>query len=588
MSLPVREPHPSTDVSLSLQFDEADADLLARAFRTPGDGPRAWHLNCEAHRLSLVHGFDRLLAWPSLHGVARYPHQERTCLRVLQEMRGRAILADEVGLGKTIEAGLVLKEYAIRGLVRRALILTPASLTGQWRGEMESKFDLPFAVLRSLGDWEDRPYLIASIDLAKRGPPRLSAQSRPWDLGIVAEAHRLKNRLSVNWRFRAGPSKTYMLLLTATPVQNDMEELFNLVSLLKPGALHTYDRFVERYVGSADGRVPAHVPELRDRLRDVMVRNRRGIAFTLPPRRVHSLPVRLSPRERRLYDDVTEFVRDAYWSVSGRMSWAARLTLIVLQREIGSSTFAVAETLHRLTQSPLFGSAERGRLEALRDDARAIPSNVKADRLAGFLRSSDEKALVFTQYLRTMQYLKGVLERDGHRVVVYHGGIQPSAKDAAVQSFRGEGQIFLSTEAGGEGRNLQFARTVVNYDLPWNPLRIEQRIGRVHRLGQTREVHVVNLWAQDTVEAYLMELLDRKIHMFELVVGELDLILGTLDERRSFEDMMMEIWTLRQAEERRAALRRLGDALVRARNQYDAMRERNDEVLRDVSDEVPA
>src|SRR5438445_1946582 len=509
MSLPVREPHPSTDASLSLQFDEADADLLARAFRTPGDGPRAWHLNCEAHRLSLVHGFDRLLAWPSLRGVARYPHQERTCLRVLQEMRGRAILADEVGLGKTIEAGLVLKEYAIRGLVRRALILTPASLTGQWREEMESKFDLPFAVLRSLGDWEDRPYLIASIDLAKRGPHRLSAQSRPWDLVIVDEAHRLKNRLSVNWRFVAGLSKKYMLLLTATPVQNDMDELFNLVSLLKPGALHTYDRFVERYVGSADGRVPAHVPELRDRLRDVMVRNRRGIAFTLPPRRVHRLPVRLSPRERRLYDDVTEFVRDAYWSVSGRMSWAARLTLIVLQREIGSSTFAVAETLNRLTQSPLFGSAERGRLEALRDDARAIPSNVKADRLAGFLRSSDEKALVFTQYLRTMQYLKGVLERDGHRVVVYHGGLQPAAKDAAVRSFRGDGQIFLSTEAGGEGRNLQFARTVVNYDLPWNPLRIEQRIGRVHRLGQEREVHVVNLWAQDTVEAYRMELLDR-------------------------------------------------------------------------------
>src|SRR5207249_4921878 len=118
-----------------------------------GDGPRAWHLNCEAHRLSLVHGFDRLLAWPSLRGVARYPHQERTCLRVLQEMRGRAILADEVGLGKTIEAGLVLKEYAIRGLVRRALILTPASLTGQWRGGMGTKFNLPVAVLASPGHW---------------------------------------------------------------------------------------------------------------------------------------------------------------------------------------------------------------------------------------------------------------------------------------------------------------------------------------------------------------------------------------------------------------------------------------------------
>src|SRR5437016_14164542 len=130
MSLPVREPHPSTDSSLSLQFDEADADLLARAFRTPGDGPRAWHLNCEAHRLSLVHGFDRLLAWPSLRGVARYPHQERTCLRVLQEMRGRAILAEEVCLGKTIEEGLLQQEYAIRGLCRRGVTLTPGPMQG--------------------------------------------------------------------------------------------------------------------------------------------------------------------------------------------------------------------------------------------------------------------------------------------------------------------------------------------------------------------------------------------------------------------------------------------------------------------------
>src|SRR2546421_8686079 len=472
MSLSSAEATPSADAALSLQFDESDADLLARAFRSPGDGPQAWRLNGEAHRMSLVDGFDRLLAWPSLRGVGRYPHQERTCVRVLREMHGRAILADEVGLGKTIEAGLILKEYAIRGLVRRALILTPASLTGQWREEMESKFDLGFAVLRSVRDGEDRPLLIASIDKAKRGPHRAAAQQRPWDLVIVDEAHRLKNRLSLNWRFVAGLSKKYMLPLTATPVQNDLDELFNLVSLLTPGQLHTYDRFLERYVASADRRVPTHVSELRGRLRDVMVRNRRGIAFALPPRRVHSLAVRLSPAERRLYDHVTEFVRDAYWSASGRMSWAARLTLIVLQREIGSSTFAVAETLNRLTQSPLFGAAERERLEGLRDDARAIPSNVKADHLTGFLRASDEKALVFTQYLRAMHYLKGALEGDGHRVVVYHGGLPPAAKEAALRSLRGDGQIFLSTEAGGEGRNLQFARAVVNYDFPWNPLRI--------------------------------------------------------------------------------------------------------------------
>src|SRR5207302_4194109 len=120
------------------------------------------------HRISLIDGFDRLLAWPSLRGVVRYRHQERTCLRVLREMRGRAILADEVGLGKTIEAGLLLKEYAIRGLVRRVLILTPGSLTGQWRAGMESKVEVPFAVLRSVGAWERRPLPIASTGTAKR------------------------------------------------------------------------------------------------------------------------------------------------------------------------------------------------------------------------------------------------------------------------------------------------------------------------------------------------------------------------------------------------------------------------------------
>src|SRR5437764_12601494 len=171
MSLPAREPPPSADASLTLRFDDSDRDLLARAFRTPGDGPRAWRLNGEAHRISLVDGFDRLLAWPVLRGVTRYDHQERTALRVLREMRGRGILADEVGLGKTIEAGLILKEYAVRGLVQRALVLTPAALTDQWREEMETKFSLPFSVLRSVRDWDEKPFLIASMDTAKREAP---------------------------------------------------------------------------------------------------------------------------------------------------------------------------------------------------------------------------------------------------------------------------------------------------------------------------------------------------------------------------------------------------------------------------------
>src|SRR2546426_3730526 len=204
MSLPAREPPPSADASLTLRFDDSDRDLLARAFGAPGEGPRAWALHGEAHRISLVDGFDRLLAWPVLQGVTRYDHQERTALRVLREMRGRGILADEVGLGKTIEAGLVLKEYAVRGLVQRALVLTPAALTDQWREEMETKFSLPFAGLPSVRDWDRKPFLIASVDTAKRGPPPGAGQAPPRDLPASAEAHRPKNPPTPNSRFVAG------------------------------------------------------------------------------------------------------------------------------------------------------------------------------------------------------------------------------------------------------------------------------------------------------------------------------------------------------------------------------------------------
>src|SRR2546422_5150161 len=187
MSLPAREPPPSADASLTLRFDDSDRDVLARAFRTPGEGPSAWRLNREAHRISLVDGFDRLLAWPVLHDVTRYDHQERTALRVLRDMRGRAILADEVGLGKTIEAGLVLKEYAVRGLVQRALVLTPAALTNQWREEMETKISLPLAVLPSGRDLGRKPFLIASMDTPKRGPHRRAAPARPLGLTLVGD-----------------------------------------------------------------------------------------------------------------------------------------------------------------------------------------------------------------------------------------------------------------------------------------------------------------------------------------------------------------------------------------------------------------
>ncbi|MEK6838359.1 MAG: helicase-related protein, partial [Candidatus Thermoplasmatota archaeon] len=171
-----------------------------------------------------------------------------------------------------------------------------------------------------------------------------------------------------------------------------------------------------------------------------------------------------------------------------------------------------------------------------------------------------------------LEYLRSLLEADGHKISLYHGGLPPWEKEASVRAFQERNRVFLSTEAGGEGRNLQFCNTVVNFDLPWNPLKIEQRIGRVHRLGQTREVYIVNLWAKDTVEEYVIELLDRKINMFHLVVGELDLILGNLDRPKAFEEVLMDIWTIQDLARRKAELQAFGEELLAARTRYESVK----------------
>jgi SNF2 family DNA or RNA helicase len=180
-----------------------------------------------------------------------------------------------------------------------------------------------------------------------------------------------------------------------------------------------------------------------------------------------------------------------------------------------------------------------------------------------------------------MLWLAGQLKSRGDSLATFHGGMNPMEKENAVRAFRDKAQVFLSTEAGGEGRNLQFAHRLVNFDLPWNPLRLEQRIGRIHRVGQTREVHIVNLWARDTIEEYVLELLDKKIHMFELVVGELDMVLGNLDERKSFDDLLMEVWTIEDEARRRAELEKLGESLAGARTKYETTKDLEDRLFGD-------
>ncbi|MBI4417083.1 MAG: DEAD/DEAH box helicase family protein, partial [Euryarchaeota archaeon] len=484
-----------------LRFSTDDAQVLAKVHDGIHEDARLWWLNLEANRLSLMSGFDELLCLPLVRGVKEFDYQIATALKVLRDLRGRALLADEVGLGKTIEAGLVLKEYVVRGLVRKALILVPASLTVQWQEELREKFGLRFEIMDEVEDWERHPFVIASLDTAKRDVNRAVIETLYYDLLIVDEAHKLRNRQTRNWKFVSSIRKKYILMLTATPVQNDLEELFNLVTLLKPGQMKTWGQFRREFFARGDKRTPAKPETLRSLLLEVMIRNRRGDAIVLPPRRVDSVEVPLSLEERALYDGVSEFVRRWY----GNAPMANRLSLMVLQREIGSSPAAATETLRRLRESPNFSWEERAELDQLYQQGVAVTRSERGERLLELVSKVPDKVVVFTQYYRTMAWLAERFKEDGLSFTTFHGGMSLVEKEMSVRTFRTDAQVFLSTEAGGEGRNLQFAHRLVNFDLPWNPLKLEQRIGRVHRVGQEREVHVVNLWARNTIEEYVLE-----------------------------------------------------------------------------------
>ncbi len=536
----------------------------------------------EAHALTLHSGFEELLCLPLVRGLRKYEFQIKTALKVLRELRGRAILADEVGLGKTIEAGLVMKELMLRGLVKNTLILVPASLTEQWREEMQEKFGIYFEVTDEVEDWDRHDKLICSLDTAKRPHHAANVEKISYDLIIVDEAHKLKNRQTLNWKFVNNIRKKYILLLTATPVQNNLEELFNLVTLLKPGQFGIWSRFKSQFVKTRDKRVPKQINDLRKLLFDVMIRNRRGNVLMLPPRRAHLVEVRLSPQEMDLYNMVTSFIRSRYGHLDRRQASVNRLTLMILQKEVGSSSYAVASTLQRLSESNQFTLDEReefGRLCAL---ARSITRHEKGVKLLEFLQRFDDKVLVFTQYLKTLEFLRRLLSENGISHTIFHGGMDKLSKEQSIRSFRGHSKVLLSTEAGGEGRNLQFANKLINYDLPWNPLRLEQRIGRIHRVGQDREVHIVSFWTTNTIDEYILELLDKKINMFELVVGELDMVLGNLRDKRTFEEILMDIWMTENEAQRWNELEVFAEELTSARGKYGGVKEYQERLFGDV------
>ncbi|VEF47815.1 SNF2-like protein [Bacillus freudenreichii] len=505
--------------------------------RLENDGPWAnqklFHLSLTAEKHLLVPDFEGLVAPKHLPELTILPHQKETAAKVIENMNGKAILADEVGLGKTIEAGLILKEYLIRGLVKRALILVPASLVSQWTSELNSKFYIHAVAATKSYVWERYDCVVSSIDTAKRSPHKEIIAEQSFDLIIIDEAHKLKNHKTKNYEFVQSLKKKFCLLLTATPIQNRIEEIFYLVSLLKPGHLGSQTSFLEKYKNKKLS--VAENEHLKSLVNKVMIRNRRadtGIEWT--KRHVKTIPIDFNREEQELYHAI-DLLRQTDMPIPA-------FSIMTLQREACSSREAVYFTLKNMLQKRENPSQQYVKsIKLIQQKIDAVTENSKAKKALELIKDINDKVIIFTEYRATQLYLQWFLQQHGIKSVPFRGGFKRSKKDWMRDLFKNQVQVLIATEAGGEGINLQFCSHVINYDLPWNPMRLEQRIGRVHRLGQKEDVHIYNFAVKHTIEEHIVNLLTNKIKLFERVVGELDDILAKLDGG-SIEEHMMDIF----------------------------------------------
>ena len=529
-------------MDISIQVNDSWQEPFLK--RLEEDGPwsnwQLYKLAIQAEQHLLVPDFEGLVAPKFLPQLKPLPHQVEAASEVLERMNGKAILADEVGLGKTIEAGLILKEYMIRGLVKKVLILVPASLVSQWVYELNTKFHIPAIAFRKGYNWETVDVCVSSLDLAKKSPHREKILEQNYDFIIIDEAHKLKNHKTKNYEFVQSLKKKFCLLITATPIQNKIEEIFNLVSLLKPGHLGTYEDFLEKYKNSNGHYSDEHLKKL---INKVMIRNRRqDIKLEWTKRIVENIWIEFSQEEREFYELLSSFQNGHSPIISNSFS------LLTLKREACSSKEAVFFTIKNMYEkmenpSPLFEDFVRTIVEKM----NAITINSKANKALELIQQINDKVIIFTEYRATQLYLQWFLKQHGISSVPFRGGFKRGKKDWMKELFQNHAQVFIATEAGGEGINLQFCHHMINFDLPWNPMRLEQRIGRVHRLGQENDVKIYNFAIKNTIEEHILKLLYEKIDLFERVIGELDDILTRL-EFGKLEDHLMDIFSHSQSE----------------------------------------
>ncbi|MBI3981731.1 MAG: DEAD/DEAH box helicase [Gemmatimonadetes bacterium] len=549
--------------------DNASLELFSQGLAQGSSSWEWFRLRRELEEIALNPGVDRLVTL-DCNTIKELPHQIDVALHVLRNFKGRAILADEVGLGKTIEAGIILKELGVRGLARRVLILTPASLVEQWQAELDSKFFEEFATPTEPADWHHVERAIVSYDRACGDRHAAAILQHRWDLVIVDEAHKVKNHVSERYKFLKQVDRNFILLLTATPLQNNLRELYNLITLLRPGQLGTWAQFQREHVVRGDPRRARSPEALRELTSQVMVRTRRASVapvINLPPRKPTHPDISLTRDEAVLYRETVAFLRDLYrhglYQPSEREETEDRarrrrrrgrgmftLELMRLLQRLTSSAQALGGSLEALSQGELLLPEYRIRGRQLADRARSVTTQAKLEVFCRFLSGNGDRVIVFTEHLPTLALLEKAAEDVGRPAISFAGSLSRAERSRSLARFRQESSgVLLATRIGSEGLNLQFCHQLVNYELPWNPMIIEQRIGRVHRIGQQREVSIINLAARDTIEMQILRLLDQKIQLFQLVVGELDTILGEFGGADTLEKRLTDAWVSAESDE---------------------------------------
>ena len=533
---------------------------------------------------------DNLLLAPMQSSVVPLPHQLYALNRAMSRDRIRYLLADEVGLGKTIEAGLILRELKLRGMARRVLVVAPKGLVRQWQAEMRLHFGetlqfIEAAELAAFRQWrngggsdEDNLWrmhdqVICSLDSVKPiesrkgwSPEQLNTYNRErfedlisasWDLVIIDESHRMGGSTDQVARYKLGAALAeaapYLLLLSATPHQGKTDQFMRLMQL------------IDRESFPDEGSVS------RDRVQPFVIRTEKRDAIDadgqalFKPRvtRLHAVAWQdRHAAQRRLYESVTDYVRHGYNQALAAKQRHIGFLMILMQRLVTSSTAAIRTTLEKRqallaappAQAALFDPAdvdewseldgqtqvdmavqasgwaqEKAEVDLLLTLAReteAQGTDAKAEALLELVYKLQQeendpamKVLIFTEFIPTQAMLAGFLQDRGFSVALLNGGMDLDARTKAQQVFSREVRVLISTDAGGEGLNLQFCHVIVNFDMPWNPMRIEQRIGRVDRIGQRHVVRAINFVLEDTVEHRVRQVLETKLELIALEFG---------------------------------------------------------------------